>query len=58
MKTVASMADYMSAEEIVQHFREKGISIEIVTGGLYPIGIACDGTTLYVPALQPLEHGP
>lgn len=55
IKTVASMADNMSAEAIVRHFQEKGILLEIITGGFYPVGIAYDGTTMYIPALQPRD---
>ncbi len=55
INTIASMAASMSAEAIVGHFKEKGIPLQIVTGGIYPVGIASESTTMFVTALQPHE---
>ncbi len=55
LATVVAMADSMSADAIVAHFKEKGILLEIVTDGIYPVGIAYERTTLFIPALQPQD---
>lgn len=55
LATVATMADSMSADAIVAYFREKGIMLQIVTDGIYPVGIAYERTTLFIPALQPRD---
>lgn len=53
--TIAAMADGMSAKSIVDYFKEKGITMEIVAGGVYPVGIKVGETTMYIPKLQPEE---
>jgi hypothetical protein len=55
---VADMAKNMTAQSIVNYFYEKGVTAQIVTGGIYPVGIQFGGTTMFIPALQPKEEKP
>jgi hypothetical protein len=50
---VAEMARSMTAEKIASYYTGKGIPVEVVTDGIYEVGLRSEGRTIFVPALQP-----
>lgn len=50
---VAAMAHSMTAEGIASYYTGKGIPVEVVTDGIYEVGLRSEGRTIFVPELQP-----